>query len=95
MIWHLSTYQVGTFPSGPAFQVPHRIFYIGVIASIGPDGRESDIAEVERLVGDFIKNPHCLILLAISCETDPENQRGRHLVRQYDEAGERTIRESR
>lgn len=41
----------------------------GVIASIGPDGRESDIAEVEELVGEFIKDPHCLILLAISCES--------------------------
>ena len=46
-----------------------RIVHIGVIAAVGPDGRESDIADVEELVSDFIKNPHCLILLAISCES--------------------------
>ena len=51
-------------------QIAHWILYTGVIASIGPDGRESDIEDVEQLVSEFIKDPHCLILLAISCESE-------------------------
>jgi hypothetical protein len=50
-------------------RIAHWFLPIGVIASIGPDGRESDIQDVEDLVGEFIKDPHCLILLAISCES--------------------------
>lgn len=52
--------------------VPHVAdctLHAGVIVSVGPDGVESDIAEVEELVCDFIRDPHCLILLAISCES--------------------------
>ena len=50
-------------------RVAHWILRIGVIASVGPDGHESDIAEVEELVSEFIKDPHSLILLVISCES--------------------------
>ena len=55
-----------------ARRVAHRISQTGVIASVGPEGRESDIADVEELVSQFIKDPHCLILLAISCESQYE-----------------------
>jgi len=51
------------------FQITHRTFCTGVIASVGPDGRENDIQEVEELVSEIIKDPHCLILLLISCES--------------------------
>ena len=51
-------------------RIVDRIVHIGVIAAVGQDGRESDIAEVEELVSEFIRDPHCLILLAISCESE-------------------------
>jgi len=49
--------------------VAHWVLHTGLIASAGADGHESDVAEVEELVSEFIKDPHCLILLAISCES--------------------------
>lgn len=51
------------------FSDAHWFLYTGVIASVGADGRESDIVDVEELVSEFIKDPHCLILLVMSCES--------------------------
>ena len=61
-------------PGGSIIQWTSQVAHgtLGVIASAGQDGRESDVAEVEDLVSDFIKDPHCLILLVISCESQYE-----------------------
>ncbi|KAG8813760.1 hypothetical protein FRC17_001438, partial [Serendipita sp. 399] len=63
----------------------------GVIASVGPGGRESDIEEVKNLVMSFITKKNCLILLVVSCETDIENQGARQLAKKVDPSGDRTI----
>ncbi|KAG8813825.1 hypothetical protein FRC17_001407, partial [Serendipita sp. 399] len=63
----------------------------GVIASVGPGGRESDIEEVRNLVMSFITKKSCLILLVVSCETDIENQGARQLAKKVDPSGDRTI----
>ena len=76
--WHLLTYQVCPLSGEDLELLWNR--YAGAIASASQDGRESDIAEVEDLVSDFIKDPHCLILLVVSCESQYE-----FVVSLYDE----------
>jgi len=77
--------------SGPDVEDLAFVDLPGIIVSGSADGYDNDIEAVENLVGSHIDNPNCLILLAVACETDPENQRGRHLARRYDPGGERTI----
>ncbi|KAF8161524.1 P-loop containing nucleoside triphosphate hydrolase protein [Crassisporium funariophilum] len=64
----------------------------GLIASISNSrGGGNDIAFVESLVTAYIKKQSCIILLAVACETDFENQGAHRLAKQYDPDGKRTI----
>ncbi|KAH6910213.1 P-loop containing nucleoside triphosphate hydrolase protein [Coprinopsis sp. MPI-PUGE-AT-0042] len=64
----------------------------GLIASVSSGkGHSSDIGLVESLVTLYIKNPSCIILLTVACETDFENQGAHRIARQYDPEGKRTI----
>ncbi|KAJ3936011.1 MAG: P-loop containing nucleoside triphosphate hydrolase protein [Lentinula lateritia] len=55
------------------------------------EGSTNDIALVEGLVESYIKKPSCIILLTVSCETDPQNQGALQLAREYDPEGLRTV----
>ncbi|KAF9465139.1 P-loop containing nucleoside triphosphate hydrolase protein [Collybia nuda] len=63
----------------------------GLIAGVGRDGDEKDISLVQGLVGSYIKNPSCIILLTVACETDFQNQGAQELAKVYDPEGKRTI----
>ncbi|KDR69882.1 hypothetical protein GALMADRAFT_145261 [Galerina marginata CBS 339.88] len=64
----------------------------GLIANISSSqGSSNDIALVEDLVTSYIKKPSCIILLAVACETDFENQGAHRLAKLYDPEGERTV----
>ncbi|KAI6010933.1 P-loop containing nucleoside triphosphate hydrolase protein [Pisolithus orientalis] len=63
----------------------------GLIASVGLAGNVNDIELVKNLVTSYIEKPSCLILLTVACETDIENQGARHLAKQYDPKGTRTV----
>ncbi|KAF5374338.1 hypothetical protein D9758_004674 [Tetrapyrgos nigripes] len=62
----------------------------GLIRSSG-DGNTGDVELVEKLVESYIKKPSCIILLAVSCETDYQNQGALQLARRWDPNGERTV----
>jgi hypothetical protein len=49
--------------------VSHWILCTGIVSSVGLGGHESDVTDVEELASEFLKDPHRLILLAISCES--------------------------
>ncbi|KAJ4482537.1 P-loop containing nucleoside triphosphate hydrolase protein [Lentinula aciculospora] len=55
------------------------------------EGSTNDIALVESLVVSYIKKPSCIILLTVSCETDPQNQGALQLARDHDPQGLRTV----
>ncbi|KAJ3812204.1 P-loop containing nucleoside triphosphate hydrolase protein [Lentinula aff. lateritia] len=55
------------------------------------EGSTNDIALVEGLVESYIKKSSCIILLTVSCETDPQNQGALQLAREYDPEGLRTV----
>lgn len=63
----------------------------GLISSVGSGGNTMDISLIKDLVTSYIKQPSCIILLTVACETDFENQGAHHLARQHDQDGERTI----
>ncbi|PFH47395.1 hypothetical protein AMATHDRAFT_6772 [Amanita thiersii Skay4041] len=63
----------------------------GLIASVRTGGNANDIQLVESLITSYIKKSSCIILLAVACETDFENQGAHHLTKQYDPEGKRTI----
>ncbi|KAJ3504231.1 hypothetical protein NLJ89_g8043 [Agrocybe chaxingu] len=64
----------------------------GLIASVSSSkGNGNDIALVESLVTSYIKEPSCIILLTVACETDFENQGAHRLTKQHDPEGKRTI----
>jgi hypothetical protein len=42
----------------------------GIIVSGSADGNDGDIKDVENLVGSHIEKPNCLILLAVTCESE-------------------------
>ncbi|KAF9078476.1 P-loop containing nucleoside triphosphate hydrolase protein [Rhodocollybia butyracea] len=48
------------------------------------DGSTNDIPLVEGLVESYIKRPSCIILLTVSCETDPQNQGALQLAKNFD-----------
>jgi hypothetical protein len=72
------------------------------------DGDDADVEKVKNLVLEVIKKPSCLILLVVSAESrlvylliglyltyipaETQNQVGRHLAKQADPSGNRTIR---
>ena len=45
----------------------HRV--LGLIASVGRGGKESDVKLVEGLVNSYISKPSCVILLTVACES--------------------------
>ncbi|KAL1714452.1 P-loop containing nucleoside triphosphate hydrolase protein [Schizophyllum commune] len=63
----------------------------GLIASVSMDGDAQDIKLVDDLVRSYIMKPSCIILLAVSCETDFENQKAHQLVHEVDPERARTI----
>ncbi|KAF7304101.1 hypothetical protein MIND_00641600 [Mycena indigotica] len=65
----------------------------GLIASVSDSrgGKKGDIAMVEGLVTWYISKPSCVILLAVACETDFENQRAHNLTKEWDPEGKRTV----
>ncbi|KIK69970.1 hypothetical protein GYMLUDRAFT_151336 [Collybiopsis luxurians FD-317 M1] len=64
----------------------------GLIRSTsGKEGSANDIRLVEGLVESYIKRPSCIILLTVSCETDPQNQGALQLAREHDPRGLRTV----
>ncbi|THH11229.1 hypothetical protein EW146_g8124 [Bondarzewia mesenterica] len=63
----------------------------GLIATHGPGGRESDVGLIENLATDHINKPSCIILLAVACETDFQNQKASRLAGEHDTQGTRTI----
>ncbi|TRM58015.1 P-loop containing nucleoside triphosphate hydrolase protein [Schizophyllum amplum] len=63
----------------------------GLIASVSMDGDSQDIKLVDDLVRSYIMKPSCIILLAVSCETDFENQKAHQLVHEVDPDRSRTI----
>ncbi|KAG6846291.1 hypothetical protein H0H93_014836, partial [Arthromyces matolae] len=63
----------------------------GLIAGVGSSGNTSDIDLVKNLVATYIKRPSCIILLAVACETDFQNQGAQEMAKQYDPEGKRTI----
>jgi hypothetical protein len=63
----------------------------GIIANVRTGGNASDIKLVTRLAETYISKPSCIILLAISCETDFENQGGGRLVLKNNDMKRRTI----
>lgn len=44
-------------------------FAIGLIASVGTGGNESDIDLVKSLVTSYVEKPSCIILLTVACES--------------------------
>ncbi|KAI0067648.1 hypothetical protein BV25DRAFT_1834706 [Artomyces pyxidatus] len=63
----------------------------GLIYSTAKGGREGDKKLVQELLESYIKNPNCLILLTIACETEFETQGAFDLVKQHDQDFKRTI----
>lgn len=82
------------------------IIILGIIAQ-DEDGYYGDVEIVKGLATNFIKNPSCLILLTITCESkkfdqtldisdisslaDLENQGAGQLAKEFDPDFERTI----
>ena len=44
---------------------------LGLIASVGSSGNESDIDLVKDLAASYISKPSCIILLTVACESTP------------------------
>ena len=42
---------------------------LGLIASVGTGGNESDIDLVKNLVSMYISKPSCIVLLTVACES--------------------------
>ncbi|THU89402.1 hypothetical protein K435DRAFT_677975 [Dendrothele bispora CBS 962.96] len=63
----------------------------GLIRSSSGDGSVGDVEFVERLVESYIKKPSCIMLLAVSCETDFQNQGALQMAKRFDPNGERTV----
>ncbi|KAF5353053.1 hypothetical protein D9758_008791 [Tetrapyrgos nigripes] len=63
----------------------------GLIRTSSGDGSAGDVDLVEKLVESYIKKPSCIILLAVSCETDFQNQGALQLAKKFDPKGERTV----
>ncbi|KIL62474.1 hypothetical protein M378DRAFT_199179 [Amanita muscaria Koide BX008] len=63
----------------------------GLISSVGSGGSTDDIKLVENLVASYVKQPSCIILLTVACETDFENQGAHRLAKQFDPEGKRTV----
>ncbi|KAF8315710.1 hypothetical protein DL93DRAFT_2057038, partial [Clavulina sp. PMI_390] len=63
----------------------------GIIATSVVGGGENDVQAVRQLASEYVKNPNALILLTVTCETDPDNQGAYDLVTKYDPTGRRTI----
>ncbi|KAF8315707.1 P-loop containing nucleoside triphosphate hydrolase protein [Clavulina sp. PMI_390] len=63
----------------------------GIIATSVVGGGEHDVQAVRQLACEYVKNPNALILLTVTCETDPDNQGAYDLVKKYDSTGRRTI----
>ncbi|THU85106.1 hypothetical protein K435DRAFT_764484 [Dendrothele bispora CBS 962.96] len=63
----------------------------GLIRSSSGEGSAGDVEHVERLVESYIKKPSCIILLAVSCETDFQNQGALQMAKKFDPNGERTV----
>ncbi|KZS95232.1 hypothetical protein SISNIDRAFT_484101 [Sistotremastrum niveocremeum HHB9708] len=77
--------------TGP--KIPDLFFYDlpGIIANVREDGDPNDVTLVEDLAKRYIRQPNCLILLAISCDTDYENQGAGKLVLHDSNLTDRTI----
>ncbi|KAI0067582.1 hypothetical protein BV25DRAFT_835648 [Artomyces pyxidatus] len=63
----------------------------GLIYSTTKGGKVGDKKLVEDLLISYIKNPSCLILLTIACETEFETQGAFDLVKQHDSEFTRTM----
>ncbi|KAF9521211.1 hypothetical protein BS47DRAFT_1386879 [Hydnum rufescens UP504] len=63
----------------------------GIIASVVGDGNRNDIEEVKQLANQYCDNRSAIILLAVTCETDYENQGATEIQRSHDPHGKRTI----
>ncbi|THU86328.1 hypothetical protein K435DRAFT_868411 [Dendrothele bispora CBS 962.96] len=63
----------------------------GLIRSSSGEGSAGDVELVEKLVESYIKKPSCIILLAVSCETDFQNQGALQMAKKFDPNGERTV----
>jgi hypothetical protein len=44
----------------------------GIIVNVGDGGNEGDIKLVEKLARKYISKPNCIVLLVISCESEPD-----------------------
>ncbi|EAU91841.2 myxovirus resistance 1 [Coprinopsis cinerea okayama7 len=60
----------------------------GMIASGGQPG---DKELIESLITSYIKRPSTIVLLAVACETDFENQGAHSIAKLHDPEGKRTI----
>ncbi|KAK7471940.1 hypothetical protein VKT23_000046 [Stygiomarasmius scandens] len=63
----------------------------GLIRTAAGESSAGDVELVERLVESYIKKPSCIVLLAVSCETDFQNQGALQLAKKFDPNGERTV----
>ncbi|KAF8323493.1 P-loop containing nucleoside triphosphate hydrolase protein [Cantharellus anzutake] len=63
----------------------------GIIATIGRNGQQSDMDNVKNLADRYIANPQSIVLLAVTCETDFENQGAWEIAKAHDPDHTRTI----
>ncbi|KAF8340500.1 uncharacterized protein EI90DRAFT_2906014, partial [Cantharellus anzutake] len=63
----------------------------GIIASVGSGGHQSDIENVKSLATRYVSIQKSIVLLAVTCDTDFENQGAWQIDKNHDPQGVRTI----